>query len=299
MHSASKVLRVGFSRFPRVLSVAMKSTNVSSNVCSETGIGTLMMSRAPVNGLNYDFLKDFREELEKLDQDKACKAVIITSSVKNIFSAGLDIMEMVKPEPKRLRDFWLSLQDMWNVLYTYRLPTVALINGHSPAGGCLIASGCDYRVMLDKTYTIGLNETKLGIVAPFWSEASYHFQPASIPRFMDAFVALVGTRQADLHLQLGTLFTPQEALKNGLVDELASSEEEAREKSVAAISKFLAVPGFPRYMTKTSVRSQITARFVDGRDNDLETFLNFVQMPATQKTMIKYVEALKAKKPKL
>jgi 3,2-trans-enoyl-CoA isomerase len=111
---------------------------------------------------------------------------------------------MVKPDPTRCRNFWTALQDMWNTLYTYRLPTVALINvsldviictcfgrkrvqtlnflnayfffgacsseqGHAPAGGCLISCGCDYRVMIGgQGFNIGLNETKLGIVAPFW-----------------------------------------------------------------------------------------------------------------------------------
>ena len=34
-------------------------------------------------------------------------------------------------------------------------------------GGCLLAMSCEYRVMLPK-FTIGLNETQLGIVAPTW-----------------------------------------------------------------------------------------------------------------------------------
>jgi enoyl-CoA hydratase/carnithine racemase len=41
--------------------------------------------------------------------------------------------------------------------------------GQAPAGGCLISCGCDYRVMIGgQGFNIGLNETKLGIVAPFW-----------------------------------------------------------------------------------------------------------------------------------
>jgi len=43
-----------------------------------------------------------------------------------------------------------------------------IMKGHSPAGGCLFAMSCDYRVMVGPKYTIGLNETKLGIVAPKW-----------------------------------------------------------------------------------------------------------------------------------
>lgn len=42
--------------------------------------------------------------------------------------------------------------------------------GSSPAGGCLMSLTCDYRIMADNPrYSIGLNETQLGIVAPFWS----------------------------------------------------------------------------------------------------------------------------------
>lgn len=57
-------------------------------------------------------------------------------------------------------------RNRWN---TYRLRLCFSVQGASPAGGCLIALTCDYRIMADNPkYTIGLNETLLGIVAPFW-----------------------------------------------------------------------------------------------------------------------------------
>ena len=41
--------------------------------------------------------------------------------------------------------------------------------GACPAGGCLLSLTCDYRVLADNPkYLMGLNETLLGIVAPFW-----------------------------------------------------------------------------------------------------------------------------------
>jgi 3,2-trans-enoyl-CoA isomerase len=43
-----------------------------------------------------------------------------------------------------------------------------VLQGHSPAGGCLLALCCEYRVMVGPKYTIGLNEAQLGIVAPKW-----------------------------------------------------------------------------------------------------------------------------------
>lgn len=45
----------------------------------------------------------------------------------------------------------------------------SLCQGSSPAGGCLVALSCDYRIMAENPkFSIGLNEAQLGIVAPFW-----------------------------------------------------------------------------------------------------------------------------------
>ena len=35
------------------------------------------------------------------------------------------------------------------------------VQGNSPAGGCVVAMSCDYRVMASGKYRIGLNETHL------------------------------------------------------------------------------------------------------------------------------------------
>lgn len=57
-------------------------------------------------------------------------------------------------------------QTHWNKLVGFSL---LFTQGSSPAGGCLLSMTCDYRIMADNPrYSIGLNETKLGIVAPFW-----------------------------------------------------------------------------------------------------------------------------------
>ncbi|XP_056275714.1 enoyl-CoA delta isomerase 1, mitochondrial-like [Pseudoliparis swirei] len=59
---------------------------------------------------------------------------------------------------------------MWLKLYGSSMVTIAAINGSSPAGGCLMSMTCDYRIMADNPrHSVGLNETQLGIVAPFWA----------------------------------------------------------------------------------------------------------------------------------
>lgn len=85
------------------------------------------MNRAPVNGLNLELLTELRINLEKAQEDGS-KGVILTSSLPTIFSAGLDIMEMYKPDIKKATAFWHALQDTWLTLHGLEIPTVAAIN---------------------------------------------------------------------------------------------------------------------------------------------------------------------------
>lgn len=97
-----------------------------------------------------------------------------------VCALGQDIEELYQPDPERLFKFWTTLQDMFITLYGLEKPVVAAINGNSPAGGCMLATSCDYRIMAKGKFVIGLNETQLGIAAPQW--------------LVDAFVALIGQR---------------------------------------------------------------------------------------------------------
>lgn len=92
-----------------------------------TGTSVLSLGRAPVNGLNLELLTEFNDSLKKIVKDGS-KGVIITSSLPTIFSGGLDIMEMYKPDLKRAKQFWEQLQDTWMTLYGLSVPTAVAIN---------------------------------------------------------------------------------------------------------------------------------------------------------------------------
>ena len=110
----------------------------------------------------------------QVESDKAKRGMVLTSTNKNIFCAGLDLLEMHNPEEQRLRAFWHTLQELWLRLYIFPKPTGAAIAGHSPAGGALMATCCDFRAMVaSEKFTIGLNEAKFGLVAPFWFMDSF------------------------------------------------------------------------------------------------------------------------------
>ncbi|EDW52320.1 enoyl-CoA delta isomerase 1, mitochondrial [Drosophila sechellia] len=264
----------------RMMSTATKFTTVEVN--DKTGIATLTMNRPPVNGLNLELLQDLKSSIDEIEGNKS-RGLILTSSSSTIFSAGLDILEMYKPNKDRIRAFWTQLQDTWLALYGSSVPTAAAINGHSPAGGCLLATSCEYRVMVPN-FTIGLNETQLGIVAPQW--------------FMASFLSVLPQRDAERALNQGRMFTTEEALKVGLIDETANNKEEAIEKCVAFIGTFAKVNPLARSLTKQQFRAADLQQLQNGRKEDLEKFLFFVNQPAVQKGLGIYLEGLKKKAKK-
>ena len=73
-------------------------------------------------------------------------------------SAGLDLTEFYQKDRGQVTEFWRTVQDMWHTFYTTGLPVASCISGHCPAGGLIIASCSDYRVMQRGKFTIGLNE---------------------------------------------------------------------------------------------------------------------------------------------
>lgn len=56
------------------------------------------------------------------------KQIFFFQSSPTVFSAGLDILEMYKPDPEKVKLFWTTLQGMWLQLYGSAYPTAAAIN---------------------------------------------------------------------------------------------------------------------------------------------------------------------------
>ncbi|XP_018554059.1 enoyl-CoA delta isomerase 1, mitochondrial isoform X3 [Lates calcarifer] len=247
-----------------------------------TGVAVMHMQSPPVNSLSLDFLTEFCINVEKLEMDKTCRGLIITSSQPKVFSAGLDIMEMYGKSPERCGEFWRAVQEMWLKLYSSDMVTIAAINGSSPAGGCLMSLTCDYRIMADNPrYSIGLNETQLGIVAPFW--------------FKDTMVNTVGHRTTELALELGLLYSPSEALKVGLVD-LLVPEDEVLTTATKTMTKWLAIPDHARQITKSMMRKPTIDKLTSKREADIQNFVSFITKDSIQKSLRMYLEMLKKRR---
>ena len=256
---------------------------------AENGVVTVAMNRAPVNSFSLEFFAELNEWLMWLSYDEACTAIIMTSAINMVYSAGIDIMELHNAKDERFAKFWTQFQEMWLILNSYPKPIIAAVNGNSPAGGCIMAMCCDYRIMArapagkpDKPYRIGLNETKLGIIAPPW--------------VMNQLTYVIGSRKAEKMLQLGETPTADEALTLGLVDKVVE-EEVVMEEAMKMANEMLKVSNEARWMSKDMMRRDLMQFFAgdDERRYDTEFFTQLLKNPEVQGNISKYLSRLQKK----
>lgn len=238
------------------------------------------LSSSPVNSLSLEMLEAITAAVQSVEASDV-RGFVLASEMSSVFSAGLQITEMYQPDEARLRAFWAALQDTWLTLYGSPLASVAAIDGHAPAGGCLLASCCDERVMARGKFGIGLNETQLGIVAPFW--------------FVGTLDPLIGVRASSRMLQLGTLYQPDAALDLGLVDRL-----EDHGTVVAAaheiLSRYVRIDPAARHASKMIHRAPLIEKLRARKQFDIDSFVEFAMTDKVQGTIGAYLESLKNRK---
>ena len=254
------------------------------------GIATVKFNRGPVNSLSLEMFEEFTQWMMWMGDAEEIKAVILSSNIPSVFSAGIDIGELYQPKEERFPMFWSAFQHYFITLHTFPKPIICAVNGNSPAGGCITALGCDYRIMAkhpkdkpERLYRIGLNETKLGVVAPPWAMASLGY--------------VVGKRRAEKMLQLGETPTGAEALSIGLIDELVE-EEEIFVRAQAAAKRFLSVNNQARWLSRDMMRGEIMAFLGDreAQEQDIQFHANFIINPDVQKSLGDYLARLKGGK---
>jgi Delta3-Delta2-enoyl-CoA isomerase len=308
------------------------------------GVATIIMNNMPVNSLSLEMLTALSQAIKQVENEgssdaassssfnNSIQSLILTSSKYGIFSAGLDIKEMHNPNMERLHHFWYAFQQLYIDLYGSRLACIAAIPGNAPAAGCMLALSCDYRIMATTTttttttttattandnssssssssssndnkkkpltssssFTIGLNETKLGIAAPSWLAR----------QFRDT----IGQRQAELGLSLGLLYTPEQALDIGLVDELVpmttsnnnspSDDDALMTRAEQVALEWAHIPPQARVASKMLMRKEAIDHLMTNRQADADHFINFVTNTKVQQNLTSYLEMLASKRKK-
>lgn len=143
--------------------------------------------------------------------DKDANGVILTGKGE-IFSVGLDMKQLIMLDDEGIGKFFEAFFSLVQTMTSFKYPVVSAINGHSPAGGCVLAIASDYRVMAEnEKYKIGLNELPVGIMAT--------------PAIFHLYSFWIGQKNAYQNLLTGRLLNPHEAKKQDLVDEIVPLDQ--------------------------------------------------------------------------
>tara|TARA_Y100001970_G_C14200143_1_gene840624 strand:- start:1499 stop:2173 length:675 start_codon:yes stop_codon:yes gene_type:complete len=99
------------------------------------------------NALNSDSLNDHHLVLEELESAKDNSAVIVTSTHPKSWCVGLDIEWIESQSKLEFEKTFKYIEGIFSRWAMLPLPTIACITGHCIAGGAVLASAMDFRVM--------------------------------------------------------------------------------------------------------------------------------------------------------
>lgn len=213
----------------------------------------LRLNRPPANALSAELMYALRQAIATAPDDGA-RAVVI-SGAPGMFSAGLDVPLLLTLDRQGIEQAWRALYAMMAGIARSAIPVVAAITGHAPAGGTVITLFCDYRVVAEGNWKLGLNEVQVGIPLP--------------PVILAGLRRLVGLRNAEHLSARGLLMSPTQALQYGLVDEMVAPENVV-DRAVHWCEQVLQLPVAAMSQTRRQARADLRAIFDEDLSQELE-----------------------------
>jgi 3-hydroxyacyl-CoA dehydrogenase len=165
-------------------------------------VAIVTIDSPPVNALSAAVRKGILEGVKSASADPQVQAIVLACAGRT-FVAGADITEFGKPPQSP------SLHEVITLIENAPKPVIAAIHGTALGGGLELALGCHFRVAT-KDAKLGLPEVKLGLLPGGGGTQR-------LPR-------AVGPELAVKMIVTGEFVSAQDALKNGLIEEIVDGE---------------------------------------------------------------------------
>src|SRR6202795_1969234 len=202
------------------------------------------------NAINTQMIAELQTVLDTIE--KSHSRVVIVTGAGKAFCAGMDLemlAAITKQSPAENQDDARGIPKMLGPFWSFPRPLIAAVNGAALAGGCGIATLCDF--------TLAVPEAKFG-----YTEVKIGFLPALVSVFL---TRQIGDKRARDLLLTGRQIDAQEAKDLGLVNEIVPAEsliERAQELAEVLIA------ASPSSLTRA--KWLLTAAAADSVDHDLE-----------------------------
>jgi methylglutaconyl-CoA hydratase len=173
-------------------------------------VATITLNRPDKrNSINTQMIADLQSALDAVEKTPA--RVVVLTGAGSSFCAGMDLamlQAIAKQSPSENQEDSRRMAKMFRRVWSYSKPLIAAVNGHALAGGCGLATLCDF--------TIAVPEAKFG-----YTEVKIGFLPAIVSVFLTRQIGEKRTR--DL-LLTGRLVEASEAKELGLINEIVPAD---------------------------------------------------------------------------
>ena len=128
------------------------------------GVAEITMNRAPVNAIDHQLTREVIDAYHRARKDDTARAVILTSALPTVFSAGVDLKLALEFDGQALRSFIeVFYYEMHEALYRIGKPVIAAVNGHARAAGVTWAVSCDIIIAAEEAQ-MGYPEIDVGLL---------------------------------------------------------------------------------------------------------------------------------------
>jgi methylglutaconyl-CoA hydratase len=203
------------------------------------------------NAISYELIDDILRALQEVE--KSAAQIFILTGAGKAFCSGMDLdnlRSITSRTAEQNRADSETMARLFRSLYEFPKVTIAAVNGPAVAGGCGLATLCDF--------TLASSEAKFG-----YSEVRIGFIPAIVSIFL---LRQVGEKQARDLLLTGRIIDAEEAFRIGLANEVVGSDkllDRARELAASLLqnspASLLATKRLLRRYSSAELDQQIAA----------------------------------------
>ena len=237
------------------------------------GVALITLERPEaLNALSFDLLDELATVLESLDEDPACRAIVITGSGDRAFAAGADIRELAAQTPTSLTAD--GRFGAWDRIAAIGLPLIAAVRGFALGGGCELAMACDMIVAAEDA-TFGQPEIRIGVMPG----------AGGTQRLTRA----IGKARAMELILTGRTMTAQEADAHGLIS-LTVPREATVDAALELAGRIAAMPPLAVRAAKAAILDAAEQSLSDGLLREREAFFRLFDTQDQAEGMAAFTE---------
>ena len=236
----------------------MENTRVV-NWEKDGNVAVITLDNPPVNQYGFDAMDDTLACLNEAVRDADIKVIVFTAKGK-VFCGGADLKIIdgyTRNYPGAARDIPENGKRVFNAFCDCPKPVIAAINGHALGGGLELAMGCDMRVAAPGI-KLGATEIKFGGIPGGGGTQR-------LPK-------LVGYGRAMMMMLTGDTIDAEEALRIGLVNEVAPSKEELMDTAMELARRIASFSSDSLYHIKDCTRFGGMSGMEEGMERETAAF---------------------------